>query len=298
MRPLSTALICSILLIGPSGCGSANYYSTSKVGISSDAPAVASSTSEANEVAANDAEPALSAGESSVAQSKRKIIRTATIDLVVKTNVSYIDAEIKDLMKRHDGYISAYREDRVYGDQLQARWVLRIPSNYFDDIINSIVDLGIPQSRDTTSQDVTEEFIDIERRLANKQRLEERILKLLENNTGNIKDVIEVESQLARVREDIERMEGRIKYLADSIAMSTITVTAIEQENYKPKQAPTFGTRIQDTFGESIGSMLTFVQGVILFLVAVVPWLLVLSIVIGGPIYMWVRRRGSRGLDD
>ena len=296
MKRLYLVVIC---LIGTAGCSNAEYYTTSEAGYESNSlNGIEPSSAKANPLSGNDANKALSAGASSVVPSKRKIIQTATIDLIVKKDVSEIDAEIKKLIKQHNGYISAYREDRVYGDQLRARWVLRIPSDHFDDATSSIVGLGIPQSRDTTSQDVTEEFVDIERRLANKKRLEERILKLLENNAGNIKDVIEVETQLARVREDIERMEGRIKYLADNVAMSTITVTAIEQKNYKPEQAPTFGTRIQDTFGSSIGAMIDFAQGVVIFVVAVVPWLIVFSIIIGGPIfYIWRRMRSPRGLE-
>ncbi len=83
---------------------------------------------------------------------------------------------------------------------------------------------------------MTEQYIDLTARLKNKRRLEERILKLLEDQTAEIKDVIEVESQLGRVREEIEVLEGRLRYLTDQIDLTTVTITVREDRSYTPAQ--------------------------------------------------------------
>jgi hypothetical protein len=68
----------------------------------------------------------------------------------------------------------------------------------------------------------------VQARVANHRRLEERLVDLLDERTGDLDDVLAVERELARVREAIERQEGRLRYLSDRVALSTLTVTVHE----------------------------------------------------------------------
>ncbi|HWE41226.1 MAG TPA: DUF4349 domain-containing protein, partial [Gemmatimonadaceae bacterium] len=79
-----------------------------------------------------------------------------------------------------------------------------------------------------TAEDVGEEFVDVTARMGNARRLEARLVELLATRTGKLEDVLQVERELARVREEIERYEGRIRYLRAQTAMSTMTVNVHE----------------------------------------------------------------------
>ena len=93
-----------------------------------------------------------------------------------------------------------------------------------DPFLQAVSRLGVPESRHQTAQDVTEEFVDLEARISNKKRLEKRIVELLSSSSGKIKDVIEVERELARVRGEIEQSEGRLRYLTDRTEFTTEVV--------------------------------------------------------------------------
>ena len=74
------------------------------------------------------------------------------------------------------------------------------------------------------AEDVGEEFTDVTARMTNARRLETRLIDLLATRTGKLKDVLDVEHELARVREEIERYEGRLRYLKAHAALSTLTI--------------------------------------------------------------------------
>ncbi len=78
------------------------------------------------------------------------------------------------------------------------------------------------------AEDVGEEFVDVNARMDNARRLERRLIDLLATRTGKLKDVLDVERELARVREEIDRYEGRIRYLKAHTAMSTLSVSVHE----------------------------------------------------------------------
>jgi hypothetical protein len=75
---------------------------------------------------------------------------------------------------------------------------------------------------------VSEEFVDLTARVANAHRLEDRLVELLRTRTGKLQDVLTVERELARVREEIERMEGRLRFLKSSAQLSTLSVNLYE----------------------------------------------------------------------
>ncbi len=226
--------------------------------------------------------------------SQRKMIFTATIDLVVQ-NFAETETQLLALVSQAGGHVAVFREDRRYGEQLGGHWVIRIPVSQFDGFTAKILELGVPMSRQIDSQDVTEQFVDLTARLKNKRHLEERVLKLLEDRTGAIKDVIEVESQLGRVREEIEVMEGKLRYMSDRVAMTTITISAREERQHVPTLAPTFAANISHTFFSSLDQLRAFCEVLILVAVAVLPWLTGFCIVFAAPT-IWLIRRRRRAL--
>ena len=106
---------------------------------------------------------------------------------------------------------------------------LRIPSARFDDAMGGLSPVGQVQQSSVTAEDVGEEFTDMSARVRNAQRLETRLVDLLATRTGKLEDVLAVERELARVREEIERYEGRLRFLGARVETSTISVTVREK---------------------------------------------------------------------
>lgn len=106
---------------------------------------------------------------------------------------------------------------------------MKVPSARFDEAMTGMSPLGKVEHSTASAQDVGEEFVDITARLANARRLEARLLDLLATRTGRLEDVLAVERELARVRGEIERYEGRIRYLSTRVATSTIVAALHEK---------------------------------------------------------------------
>ena len=222
---------------------------------------------------------------------QRKVIYDAEIALIVK-EFSAIEIEIPKLVKQFGGYLADASVNRTQGEQRSGRWQARIPVNQFDSFLDSVSILGIPENRRQTAQDVTEEFVDLEARIANKKRLEERIVELLKDSSDKIKDVIEVERELARVRGEIEQMEGRLRYLTNRTELTTVTISAREVREYVPPEALKFVGRVAQAWGNSLLSLKVLGENVAVTLVYTFPWLLVLGIVLAPPI--WYVRKNNR----
>jgi uncharacterized coiled-coil protein SlyX len=223
------------------------------------------------------------------AAAPRRIIYDADVNIVVK-KVTDAESEITKLLKQADGYIAESNVDRTQGEELTGHWKVRIPVAKFETFIEAVSKLGVAESRKQTAQDVTEEFVDLEAQITNKKKLEERIVALLKDSSGKIKDVIEVERELARVRGEIEQMEGRLRYLTNRTDFTTVSIAAREQENYVPPAAPTFTSRIAQAWSESLQAFRAFGEQTAIAAVYIFPWLAVLS-VISISAFLYMRRR-------
>ena len=105
---------------------------------------------------------------------------------------------------------------------------VKVPATRFDEALAGLKPIGKLESANVETEDVGEEYVDVTARMDNAHRLERRLIDLLATRTGKLKDVLDVEQSLARVREEIERYEGRLRYLQAHTAMSTLTVTVHE----------------------------------------------------------------------
>ncbi|WP_197528604.1 DUF4349 domain-containing protein [Aeoliella mucimassa] len=234
-----------------------------------------------------------SPNEATSAAENRKLIYTATVDIVVD-NFDQMESAVSVLVKKHGGFIASSNVNLNQGDRRSGTWVVRIPVASFESFLQSTGDMGVPENLKRDTQDVTEEYVDLEARIRSKQKLEQRVLELLDSNKGEIKDVIEVERELSRVRTEIEQMEGRLRYLTDRAELTTVTLSIREEKNYTPPQAPKFGTELANTFQDSANGLLTFGKNLLLVLTACAPWLVVVLVVVA-PWWVWRRRRKQAG---
>ncbi len=214
----------------------------------------------------------------------RKIIHKAEVVLVV-SDFSKTEDAVPRLVKQHGGYLAHVRIDRTSGEHRKGNWQARIPVAQFDSFLNAVATLGVPKSRSQTAQEVTEEFVDLEARIANKQRLEKRLLELLGGADREIRDVIDVEHELARVRGDIEQMQGRLRYLDNRTELTTVDIHAREQRDYVPPETPTFLARTTAAWGNSLLSLQTLGEAFAVAVVYFFPWLLTLSVLAAPPLW-------------
>jgi hypothetical protein len=151
----------------------------------------------------------------------RKLIKEGFITMEVK-NLQNSRSEIKKLTTEFNAYIS--NESQSENEtRNEANFTIRIP-------FNSYVKIDVSN---LTAVDITEEFIDIEARLKTKKALESRYLGLL-SQTKNVSEIINIESELEKVRSDIESMESRIKLLGNQSSYSTLQLTIYEIKNESP----------------------------------------------------------------
>lgn len=220
----------------------------------------------------------------------RKIIYNGYVDLVV-ADLGAVEAKLTALVEGKRGYISDTNVTGSPGTQRSGSWKARVPAESFTEVMSAVARLGELRSSRTESQDVSQEYYDVEARIAVKKQEEKRLLKILDEAAGKLKDILEVEKELSRVRTETEQMEGRLRWLAHNTSLSTISVTATEIKNYTPPVAPTFGDRIARSFRGSIEALTSFLMNVTVALVALVPWLVLL---LPAAALVWIIRRRFR----
>jgi hypothetical protein len=225
----------------------------------------------------------------------RKIVYKATLSLVVE-DFGVTEKSITDMVAAAGGYVAQFREDRTLGDLRGGQWVLRVPVEQFEKVLDGAGKLGVTQRRDVQSEDVSEEYVDLSARLKSKQGIEARLLELVQTKTDEVRDILSVETELGRVREEIERVEGRLRYLADRVALTTITIDAREQRDYAPPETPSLAGKIAQTFQASLDVLWQATEAGILLVVAIVPFLVLLLLVLLPLIFClrWLARRSQR----
>lgn len=225
----------------------------------------------------------------------RKVIYKGSLDLVV-TDFAEAEQGLKGIIEKSQAFIDELTEDRRLGSQRYAKWVVRVPADGVHKFLEQTASLGSTQYRGLSADDVTEEFVDLAARMKSKRQLETRLLELVASKAGDIKDLASLESELARVREEIERMEGRVRYLSDRVAMSTITITMREEPHYHyiAPVPPTFASRISQVFFESLAALREIGEAFVLCVVALVPFAVVL-LVLACPL-VWLLYRLTRRL--
>ncbi len=207
-----------------------------------------------------------------VFQTKRVIIYTATVDLVVE-NLTAGQNKLTQLVKANGGYIAQTDVGGASGAQRTGSWKVRVPVEKYEAFMAGAQRLGELQTINSSSQDVTAEFADVSARIKNKRVEEARLQELLRRATGKLSEVLQVEKELSRVRGEIEQSQGRIRVLSDLSSLTTVTISMREIKDYVPPAPPTFATEIGRQFSGSIGVMKALGRGLVLLGAALLPWL-------------------------
>jgi hypothetical protein len=157
-----------------------------------------------------------------VTTDERMIVRNGDMYLVVKDVAQAMQA-ISQLAGGFNGYVVS---SSVNGEDEDMRgWiVIRVPDESFEQTLADIRELAVRvESESTSSQDVTEEYIDLAARLSNAEATEQEFLALLEK-AEDVDDILNIYESLSRVRQEIEQIKGRMQYLERTSSTSLISV--------------------------------------------------------------------------
>lgn len=261
-----------------------------------EAPPTAASDATASP-AATAAGPAGAFSASPVSQkpgvTNRKIIRQAELELEVKAPGTTQTA-IEQLAEQHGGYVvSALRNtDNGSAIDVNVTITIRVPQAELTNTIAQVKQLGrgIGSER-ITSDDVTDEYIDLAARTASQKQLEQQYLELLKR-AGSVKDAMEVQKALADVRVEIERMEGRERLLEKESAFSTLTVHLVTAVPQIAVAGSDFSGTIRRAWTDALSLSTDMISGGIRLIGFLVP--VFLLIVVPATSLAWIVRRWGR----
>ena len=225
---------------------------------------------------------------------ERKLIKNAELYLQVDDFDTALNS-LKEQVIVLDGYITNETANAVDSrGTKRGSLQIRIPQYRFEDFLIGMNSFGKLKNSHIYSQDVTEEYIDVESRLKTMHTKEERLLNIL-TQSGNLSDVLAVENELANTRAQLESLEGRMRYLNNQTGFSTFNIT-VEQVVVSTQQVTTTGLQgvvehAKGSFIKAINNIFLGVGMSIVFISAAIPYLVVTGIFV---VIIWVIWRGLK----
>ena len=169
---------------------------------------------------------------STLQTTQRRIISNASVSIEVETVEAAID-QVRSIAEGLGGLVEHLSSFGSDGNQ-QANMTLRVPQDQFFTAVDRIEELGKVRARNLGSEDVSEQFIDLEARLKSSLREEESLLSLLER-ANQISETLSIERELSRVRADIERVQGQLNFLERRVDLATISVSLFQPGSRLPE---------------------------------------------------------------
>jgi hypothetical protein len=276
-RLLRTCLLIVAVAIGTVGCARAASWDTQSNlrAPAAEMPAAAPPMEEGVRTALD------SSSVPDVSAIERKIIYNVSLHLIVRDTEDAFD-DIQRLAQEMGGFVS---ESNVWRDQeyQRASLTVRVPAEKLEDALAKFRALAVDvENQRLDSQDVTEEYVDLEARLTNAQRTERELQELLESRseTGKTSDILEVHRELTGIRAQIEQIKGRMQYLDNLSALATVQIQLTPDALMQPVVVG--GWRPQGTARDAIRLLLRTLQfladAVIVLFLLVLPILIVIAI--------------------
>jgi hypothetical protein len=221
---------------------------------------------------------------------ERKVIRNGSLTVVVRALDEALSA-IRSATEKAGGYVTNESQDRDTWGVRHGSITCRVPAAALDRTLAQFQSLGKVERVSVTAEDITEQYFNLEIRLRNQQDLEKRFRALLDRPGNKVSDLLEIEGQMARVRGEIDELEGRKRFWDSQVSLSTLTV-----QLHEPNPA----------IGSAGGGILSTLKNAIRQLgenfVETVAWLIsALGVVIPAGLALWIaslalrafrRRRG------
>ncbi len=221
---------------------------------------------------------------------RRKVIRHGNLSLEV-SGIEESIGDIKTLVERRGGYISNETMSEDYYSAKSGSISCRIPAGDLDAVMEEIKAMGRLEELSINADDITEQYFDLEIRIRNQKQLETRLLDLLRRQTNKLSDLLEIERELARVRTDIDGMEGKKRFWDNQVAFSTLMVEIHEP---RPAIASEEGGALRTllrSFSRAGNNFVLAIAGIIAFSGAALPLVLFLGLGLWLIVKMFRRRR-------
>ncbi|HEY1893651.1 MAG TPA: DUF4349 domain-containing protein [Chthoniobacterales bacterium] len=163
----------------------------------------------------------------------RKLIRNATVEIEI---VSFDDAiqKITALVNEERGYVATSSSEKQVNGKLRGGVVVKVLPENLDRFLQKIRGLGELKNQTLGTEDITKAYFDTDARLKNAHVMEQRLIDMLKTKTGKVSDLLQVEKELGRVREGIEKMQGQLKYWDSQAQFATVTISLAEKDLEEP----------------------------------------------------------------
>ncbi len=226
------------------------------------------------------------AGKSQQAPVERKIIRNA--ELTVETSSpEEAQQKVTAIAASKNGFVVESQQSTTNSKATtrdRVTMTLRVPADKFDETLDEIrKTAGRILVETVKGQDVTEEYIDVEARLKTKKELEAQFLGILKQ-AKNVQDTLEVQTQLSRVRGEIEQVEGKKRFLENQTSLSTIKLT-LQTPTVFSANSSGFVYQLGQSLSTGFEAAMNFVLGFIVFIIAIIPFLVLVVL----PAYLLLR---------
>lgn len=219
----------------------------------------------------------------------RLVIKSAELSLQIE-NVRDAEAAVRSMVGTLGGYIVRV-ETNGADAQLSTRMTFRVPSNRFDEALSGVQGLAKKVlSQAISGDDVTEEFVDLESQLRNLEATRDRLLTFLERAT-KVEEALAVNSSLSEVQGQIEQIKGRMKYLKQSAAFSTISVSLLPVPALTPIVTEE-GWQPIAVAREALRNLVELGQGLVNIVIVLAVWSPVWLLLLAG--VWWARRKMAR----
>ena len=226
----------------------------------------------------------------------RKILRNGELTLEVAAPIE-AQRKITSIAEALGGFVvtseSTERQNADAATQdLEVNLVIRVPAPQFGAALEQIRSAGTRVIQEkTTGEDVTEEFIDLEARIKTQKALELQFLEIMKQ-ANKVVDALEVQRQIAEVRTEIERLEGRKRFLENRASLSTISVS-LRTPTAIAVNTSGFGRNIREAVAESVGIASQIVLFLIRFVIVMIP-IFILVLLPGWFVVRYALRRTRR----
>ncbi|PYJ25743.1 MAG: hypothetical protein DME91_02330 [Verrucomicrobia bacterium] len=167
------------------------------------------------------------------ALANRKLIRNATIELEI---VSFDDAvqKITAFATEERGYVATTNSDKQANGKLRGQVIVKVLPENLDRFLQKLRGVGELKNQTLGTEDVTKAYFDADARLKNARVMEQRLIDMLKTKTGKVSDLLQVEKELGRVRGEIEKMQGDLKYWDSQVQFATAAISLGEKDMEQP----------------------------------------------------------------
>jgi uncharacterized protein DUF4349/putative zinc finger protein len=187
----------------------------------------------------------------------RKLIRNATAELEVASFDESIQ-KITAFASEEKGYVATTSSEKQANGKLRGEIVVKVLPDNLDRFLGKLRGIGDLKNQALTTEDVTKAYFDTESRLKNARLMEQRLIEILKTKSKDVADLLEVEKELGRVREQIETMQGELKFMDSQVAFATVTITLAEKNMNLPAafllkekaQLSLYATEVEKTYNE------------------------------------------------